>query len=794
MTWWMSMPSLRPLLAAALVATSALSAVSSADTSSASLCSGSRDAGHGWVASSPPFPVGPSAVTLVATVRFQPLRLLASNGSYLMVSNDDGCSWQATGQPIGSLGGVVPVENGTRITAVVAPSSATSSRFVYVAAQTGVGGIGQPFVFHSQDGGRTFAPTRPDSGFPLSGTVEQLTASDYDPYQVYAVVDVAGDRGLYASTDGGENWTRRGRVDSSFALGSLRADPVVANRLYGLGASGVQESDDGGGSFVAGAPQAGDVSSFDLATGHGGVRMVQGHAASPELDLTEGGNVWRRYRAPIDTTHVWMGTLQEVVAVSDGRHLVLEAPGLGLHADVTPDVGVPTSLALSAPGPLGIFNAAGVTSGGELLHGTFDPFFRAKPPQLAVRLWRSRAAGTGTPATVLPDGNTVTLPAGHSQTLTYRLTLPREPSPIDVMFLVDTTNSMQGTINELRQDLAAIVDRLSAVGLDVEFGLGDFRDYPPPAGGGVAGDYPYRLDRRIGPADAALAAALSRLTANGGGDEPEAQLAALYQSTTGTGQILQKRYVVLPHRQARYRYGSLRLAVLATDSNFHHNYPAPSWQRTMHALNAQGVESVGLAAGQTALVDLRHAARATGALAPAGGVDCNGDGVVDLAPGAPLVCSVPAPPVADSGAVSVAAAGTSVQGADPVLADAITTIAQNVADPRPVAFGLSGNPYVGRLVSSSVVPGVNLKDDNELSFTVRYACPAAHAALAFPFRLYAAAAGITVATARTTVRCAALPPLPPLRGLPLAAVPPVSKPAAAGGGPPPPAPREEQER
>ena len=35
-------------------------------------------------------------------------------------------------------------------------------------------------------------------------------------------------------------------------------------------------------------------------------------------------------------------------------------------------------------------------------------------------------------------------------------------------------------------------------------------------------------------------------------------------------------------------------------------------------------------------------AQATGALAPTGGVDCEGDGVIDVAAGAPLVCAISA--------------------------------------------------------------------------------------------------------------------------------------------------------
>ena len=98
----------------------------------------------------------------------------------------------------------------------------------------------------------------------------------------------------------------------------------------------------------------------------------------------------------------------------------------------------------------------------------------------------------------------------------------------------------------------------------------------------------------------------------------------------------------------------MRLAFLATDEPFHRegDYPGPHWAKTVAALNAAGVHQIGLAVESTdskgkpqpgvfdSVPDQKEMAIATDALAPRGGVDCNGDGITDVDQGGPLVCTV----------------------------------------------------------------------------------------------------------------------------------------------------------
>lgn len=107
----------------------------------------------------------------------------------------------------------------------------------------------------------------------------------------------------------------------------------------------------------------------------------------------------------------------------------------------------------------------------------------------------------------------------------------------DIFFLVDTTGSMQQTIDTLRNTLTTrIIPGIARAlsGGDARYGVGDFRDIPVSPYGD-AGDWVLRVRQRMDPmADRALEAVRAMRAANGG-DWPEAQVEALYQALEGTG-------------------------------------------------------------------------------------------------------------------------------------------------------------------------------------------------------------------------------------------------------------------
>jgi hypothetical protein len=196
---------------------------------------------------------------------------------------------------------------------------------------------------------------------------------------------------------------------------------------------------------------------------------------------------------------------------------------------------------------------------------------------------------------------------------------------------------------------------------DARFGLATFQDYPiPPFGDPTLGDQAYRLLVPLTGGDLltvtnAMNEGLKLLAAKpgSGADDPESQLTALYQAATGLGQTVPgfPGATIPAGQQAQFRSGANKLILLWTDAQFHRpgdagnpgsiNYPGRSFSDVAQAIQALDPPQVlGVGIGANALPDLQNIASMTGSLAPPEGVDCDGDGVIDIQAGQPLVCQV----------------------------------------------------------------------------------------------------------------------------------------------------------
>jgi hypothetical protein len=769
-----------------------------------------HDAGNGWQSIRPNWSAGGNEIVQVVAVPYAPDRMYATNGTVVMQTDNDGCTWHpATASPPsgGSLGllpepldGLLRLPSTAHIVAIAAPSSATASDRLYIAWNDESSVTTRPHVTVLGLDGQHEA-----QGLPQFGSIGRfaLAASDSTPTTAYVVVDpeLGSDGGVYTTTDGGKNWAQRNADERSSTLSHITVDPVVPNWLYGQTSSGLVKSDNGGQSFDP-VRSATDIDSFDVASGSGSSMLVAGHADRKSFDRSnDGGRSWTTYQAPVLAKYVAKQPIVPAVGVSDGSDVYLVTPGGARPKNITPGAGSPLQLQFTAPSAVG-YAAVGVR--GEtvlrstltLENVTIQPTDPGKPVVLLPH-----GVPHQFPSTLTAERSTVTLPAGGHQDVDYKLLLPRTPSPVDIMFLVDTSASTDKTIEGLKQDLADIVNDLASTGLNAQFGVADFKDYSPRIdniGDGELGDYPYRLDREIGPADASLRAALNNLKSRGGGDPAESQLTALYQSTTGAGQHYPGRRTFIkylaPGQSAGYRSEALRLAVLATDERFHKElaYLTPTWSQTVAALRSHGVHPIGLAVqtvddqgakhGFHSLKVEQQLATATGSLAPIGGVDCNGDLVPDLAAGAPFVCKVP---VTVSHGVSVGNIPLTKTHVLPVkLAPAITRAAETLPDLRTVGLQFTGGPNnLASIVNPAQPPQVNLKNDNSLSFTVRYSCPRIRHAKLYHLGVNAAAGARVVAHSKMRVSCGAVPPVKH-HGVPPVAE--VAVPLAAAAAPPAP--------
>src|SRR5690606_13151664 len=130
-----------------------------------------------------------------------------------------------------------------------------------------------------------------------------------------------------------------------------------------------------------------------------------------------------------------------------------------------------------------------------------------------------------------------------------------------------------------------------------------------------------------------------------GQDGPEAQLPALYQLATGEG-IVVDGYTLPAGQNAQFRDGAVKLIFVWTDNSFHRpsdeggTYPGTvdvnDVAQAIFALDPPQV--VGLSSNGGGYADLAQMATATGSFAPSGGIDCNADGMPDIAAGQPAVC------------------------------------------------------------------------------------------------------------------------------------------------------------
>jgi hypothetical protein len=215
----------------------------------------------------------------------------------------------------------------------------------------------------------------------------------------------------------------------------------------------------------------------------------------------------------------------------------------------------------------------------------------------------------------------------------------------DVYFLIDTTGSMQGAIDNVRSSLTRISTEVRSRIPNLQLGVGQYRDFPNGSGFafdayGSAGDMPYRNEQTITGELTAVQSALGRLSAGGGADTPESSTEALYQTATGEGGTwtfgsgaspftLPPAFCPsIPDEYAPrrgypcFRPGALPIVVLVTDAPYHNGpsnafpyaniTPAPHYfDQAVAALNAIGSRFIGVAVGSEPRAHLEATATGT---------------------------------------------------------------------------------------------------------------------------------------------------------------------------------------
>jgi hypothetical protein len=143
---------------------------------------------------------------------------------------------------------------------------------------------------------------------------------------------------------------------------------------------------------------------------------------------------------------------------------------------------------------------------------------------------------------------------------------------VDIVFLLDVTGSMQPCIDALKNNVKLFIDTLTTKDANNSSPVKDwrakvvgYRDVEVDAN--WFEDAPFVHDVTT------LKAQLDRLTAGGGGDEPESLLDALYK-LANMGQM-DKGAQLEDQNKWRYRSGAARVVVVFTDASFKERLALP---------------------------------------------------------------------------------------------------------------------------------------------------------------------------------------------------------------------------
>lgn len=149
---------------------------------------------------------------------------------------------------------------------------------------------------------------------------------------------------------------------------------------------------------------------------------------------------------------------------------------------------------------------------------------------------------------------------------------------VDVAFIVDTTGSMSGSINNLKSALqGSLLSQLQAAIPNVGLAVVDHRDFSD-------GSSVLRARQRVTTSLSLAQTAVGQMSAGGGGDEPEAQVAAMQYALLGAanGAIPAFTPPAGTFGGVAFRQGSVPVLVEITDASWH----SPSGNATIASLTS----------------------------------------------------------------------------------------------------------------------------------------------------------------------------------------------------------------
>ena len=157
-------------------------------------------------------------------------------------------------------------------------------------------------LFKSADGGTSWAEITRAPGLPKDGLIGKIgvSVSPADPNRVYAIIEHEAAGGVYASSDAGKTWEKRGDSrdlrQRAFYYTRIAADPKDKERVYVLNVNFLR-SDDGGKTFPKKIKVPhGDNHDLWIAADDNN-RMVQANDGGANVSVN-GGTSWTKQNFP----------------------------------------------------------------------------------------------------------------------------------------------------------------------------------------------------------------------------------------------------------------------------------------------------------------------------------------------------------------------------------------------------------------------------------------------------------------------------------------------------------------
>ncbi|GLW93881.1 Calx-beta domain-containing protein [Actinokineospora globicatena] len=132
---------------------------------------------------------------------------------------------------------------------------------------------------------------------------------------------------------------------------------------------------------------------------------------------------------------------------------------------------------------------------------------------------------TAAPPGVVPSTVDVVLTPGGSTTIAKAVTTSTIPVNPDIVFLADTTGSMNAAIANVRSSIGSLTGTVLSEQPTARFGVAEYKD--------IKDTIPYRVNLQPTADIAAVQAATTQWVAGGGGDFPEDNINALYRMASG---------------------------------------------------------------------------------------------------------------------------------------------------------------------------------------------------------------------------------------------------------------------